>query len=218
MPGPVNYVTDAITEGRLHNLDAYVKNLLNQPHYIARCNLVRQFFAPREGDYEIDPNSNGDEYRLSQGSQPSSTESPADGASRQSSRNNLNGGSYSGLSAAPARQNGNPAMSRQTSSLSQPSQTSLSAGMQQQPQQPASAMKIKMYYNGDLIAIRVPTDIQFQQLYDKIQDRLKLPDGDQLQLFYKDEPTGDKPSLLSDNDLDFALQRNEKLLLYVEIV
>lgn len=217
MPGPVNYVTDAITEGRLHNLDAYVKNLLNQPHYIARCNLVRQFFAPREGDYEIDPNSNGDEYRLSQGSQPSSTESPADGASRQSSRNNLNGGSYSGLSAAPARQNGNPAMSRQTSSLSQPSQTSLSAGMQQ-PQQPASAMKIKMYYNGDLIAIRVPTDIQFQQLYHKIQDRLKLSDGDQLQLFYKDEPTGDKPSLLSDNDLDFALQRNEKLLLYVEIV
>ncbi|KAH7150495.1 hypothetical protein B0J13DRAFT_620803 [Dactylonectria estremocensis] len=212
MPGPVNYVTDAITEGRLHNLDAYVKNLLNQPHYIARCNLVRQFFAPREGDYEIDPNSNGDEYRLSQGSQISSTDSPG------GSRNNLNGGPYSGLSAAPSYQNGNPGMPRQTSSLSQPSQTSLTPSMQQHPQQPPSAMKIKMYYNGDLIAIRVPTDIQFQQLYDKIQDRLKVPDGDQLQLFYKDEPTGDKPSLLSDNDLDYALQRNEKLLLYVEIV
>ncbi|KAK7417339.1 bud emergence protein 1 [Neonectria punicea] len=218
MPGPVNYVTDAITEGRLHNLDAYVKNLLNQPHYIARCNLVRQFFAPREGDYEIDANNNGEEYRLSQGSQHSSTDSPADGTSRQSSRNNLDAGGYAGLSAAPAPQNGNAGMSRQTSSLSQPSQTSLTPSMQQAQQQPASAMKIKMYYNGDLIAIRVPTDIQFQQLYDKIQDRLKVPDGDQLQLFYKDEPTGDKPSLLSDNDLDYALQRNEKLLLYVEIV
>ncbi|KAH7134364.1 hypothetical protein EDB81DRAFT_96865 [Dactylonectria macrodidyma] len=212
MPGPVNYVTDAITEGRLHNLDAYVKNLLNQPHYIARCNLVRQFFAPREGDYEIDQNGNGDEYRLSQGSQISSTDSPG------GSRNNLNGGSYSGLSAAPSYQNGNPGMPRQTSSLSQPSQSSLTPSMQQHPQQSQSAMKIKMYYNGDLIAIRVPTDIQFQQLYDKIQDRLKVPDGDQLQLFYKDEPTGDKPGLLSDNDLDYALQRNEKLLLYVEIV
>ncbi|KAH6895718.1 hypothetical protein B0T10DRAFT_557901 [Thelonectria olida] len=220
MPGPVNYVTDAITEGRLHNLDAYVKNLLNQPHYISRCNLVRQFFAPREGDYEIDPNStnNGEEYRLSQGSQPSSTESPADGASRQSSRNNLNGGGYAGLSAAPARQNGPPTMSRQTSSLSQPSQTSLTPSMQQQqlPQQPASAMKIKMYYNGDLIAIRVPTDVTFQQLYDKIQDRLKVPAGEQLQLFYKDEQTGDKPRMVNDNDLDIAIQRNEKLLLYVD--
>ncbi|KAM5347963.1 hypothetical protein ACJ41O_007787 [Fusarium nematophilum] len=220
MPGPVNYVTDAITEGRLHNLDAYVKNLLNQPPYISRCNLVRQFFAPREGDYEIDPNLNGEEYRLSQGSQPSSTGSPADGGSRQSSRNNLNGGGYGGLSAAPAHQMGNgpPGMQRQTSSLSQPSQTSLSQSMQQPPQQPASAMKIKMYYNGDLIAIRVPTDIAFQQLYDKIRDRLKVPAGEQLQLFYKDEPTGDKPSMLSDNDLDYALQRNEKLLLYVEVV
>lgn len=213
MPGPVNYVTDAITEGRLHNLDAYVKNLLNQPAYISRCNLVKQFFAPREGDYEIDPNAN-EEYRLSQGSQPSSTESPGDAGSRQSSRNNLNGGGYSGLSAAPARQmNGAPGVARQSSSLSQPSQTSLPSMHQQQP---ASAMKIKMYYNGDLIAIRVPTDIQFQQLYDKICDRVKVPGGE-LQLFYKDEPSGDKLSMMSNNDLDFALQRNEKLLLYVEM-
>jgi bud emergence protein 1 len=219
MPGPVNYVTDAITEGRLHNLDAYVKNLLNQPPYISRCNLVKQFFAPREGDYEIDPNANGDEeYRLSQVSQPSSTESPADGGSRQSSRNNLNGGGYGGLSAAPTRQmNGGPNIARQSSSLSQPSQTSL-PGLHQQGQPPASAMKVKMYYNGDLIAIRVPTDIQYQQLYDKIRDRLKVQAGQQIQISYKDEPTGDKLGMMNNNDLDFALQRTEKLLLYVEVV
>ncbi|CZR37120.1 uncharacterized protein FPRO_02620 [Fusarium proliferatum ET1] len=213
MPGPVNYVTDAITEGRLHNLDAYVKNMLNQPHYISRCNLVRQFFAPREGDYEIDPNDNEEEYRLSQASQLSSAESPAGG-----SQNNLNGSTY-GLSAAPAHQMGpgSPDIHRQPSSLSQPSQTSLGNGMQPQAQ-PASAMKIKMYFNGDLIAIRVPTDISFQALYEKICDRLKVPAGQEVQLFYKDEPTGDKPSMLSDNDLDYALQRNEKLLLYVEAV
>ncbi|KAM0563378.1 hypothetical protein ACHAPJ_001096 [Fusarium lateritium] len=218
MPGPVNYVTDAITEGRLHNLDAYVKNMLNQPHYISRCNLVRQFFAPREGDYEIEGNENEDEYRLSQASQLSSTESPA-GGSRQTSQNNLSGGGYAGLSAAPAHPmgHGQPEMQRQASSLSQPSQTSLSTSMQP-PAQPASAMKIKMYFNGDLIAIRVPTDISFQALYDKICDRLKVPAGEEIQLFYKDEPTGDKPNMLSDNDLDYALQRNEKLLLYVEAV
>ena len=220
MPGPVNYVTDAITEGRLHNLDAYVKNLLNQPPYISRCNLVKQFFAPREGDYEMDSAGNGQgegEYRLSQGSQPSSTESPADGsASRQSSKNNLNGMGYGGLSATPRQMsNGNPSMGRQGSALSHPSQTSLSGphGHQQQ----SSAMKVKMYYNNDLIAIRVPTDIQYQSLSDKIRDRLKLASGAQIQLYYKDEPTGDKPSLASNEDLDEALQRNEKLLLFVEV-
>ena len=103
MPGPVNYVTDAITEGIQHNLDAYVKNLLTQPAYISRCTLVKQFFAPREGDYEMDPNAVNEEYRLSGGSQQSSTDSPTNGASRQSSRGNLNGGNYAGLSAAPAR-------------------------------------------------------------------------------------------------------------------
>ncbi|KAK0702054.1 hypothetical protein B0T26DRAFT_659422 [Lasiosphaeria miniovina] len=217
MPGPVNYVTDAITEGRRHNLDAYVKNLLAQPPYISKCNLVKQFFAPREGDYEIDPNTAGDDYRLSGGSQPSSTDSPADGASRQSSRQNLNGNGngYSGLS-APTRQmsgsNGQPPMIRQTSSLSPPSQTSLSPGVQQTPAQ----MKVKLNYNGDIVAIKVPTDILFRGLYDRIVERLKIPQGEQIQLSYRDEPTGDKPPLMSNNDLDVALQRNDKLTLFVD--
>ena len=106
MPGPVSYVTDAITEGRLHNLDAYVKNLLNQPPYISRSMLVKQFFAPREGDYEIDLNEGAGEYRLSQGSQMSSNEPPVDGTSHQSSRNNLNGGGYSNISATPRQMSG----------------------------------------------------------------------------------------------------------------
>jgi len=211
MPGPVNYVTDAITEGRLHNLDAYVKNLLAQPPYIARCTLVKQFFAPREGDYEIDPNTVGEEYRLSGGSQPSSTDSPADGASRQSSRNNLNGNGYAGLSAAPARL---PAVTRQTSSLSQPSQSSLSPGMNQGV---AQQMKVKLNFKGDLVAIRVPTDIQYQPLYEKIRDRLKIAPEDPVQLYYKDEATGEKPSMMNNGDLDYALSRNEKLHLYVEV-
>jgi bud emergence protein 1 len=224
MPGPVNYVTDAITEGRQHNLDAYVKNLLTQPPYISRCTLVKQFFSPREGDYEIDPNAANEEYRLSGGSQPSSTDSPTNGASRQSSRGNLNGGGY-GLSAAPAHQRGQQSLSsqqpglmpqgptRQNSSLSQPSNQSLSPGLNGQP---ASAMKVKIYFGDDLIAIRVPTDVQYQQLHEKIRDRLKIPPGEEIALFYKDEPSGERPGLMSDNDLDMALNRNDKLIIYVE--
>jgi bud emergence protein 1 len=226
MPGPVNYVTDAITEGRQHNLDAYVKNLLTQPPYISRCTLVKQFFTPREGDYEMDPNAINEEYRLSGASGQSSSDSPTNGASRQSSRGNLNGGGYAGLTAAPARtsphQKGQPSLSanggqgvtRQTSSLSQPSNTSLSPALNGAQQ--TAAMKVKIYYGDDLIAIRVPTDIQYQQLYEKIRDRLKIPAGDEIALFYRDEPSGERPGLLSNNDLDFALQRNDKLIIYVE--
>lgn len=82
--------------------------------------------------------------------------------------------------------------------------------------QQMSAMKIKIYFGEDTIAIRVPTDIQYQQLHDKIRERLKIPSGEEIALFYKDEPSGEKPSLLSDNDLDFALSRNDKFVVYVD--
>ncbi|EFX05324.1 protein kinase activator [Grosmannia clavigera kw1407] len=203
MPGPVNYVTDAITEGRLHNLDAYVKNLLAQPPYIARCDLVKQFFSPRQGDYEIEMEL--DEEQVSPRSQPHPGDISFDRPPSQ-----LDSGYSTGASAGRAQQ---PSMARQPSSLSQPSQSSLSPGVNQQPVQ---AMKVKLSYDNDLVAIRVPLDIPFRDLYDKIRDRLKISAADQMQLFYKDDATGDRPSMLSDNDLDTALQRNEKLTIYIE--
>ncbi|KAF4509132.1 hypothetical protein G6O67_005433 [Ophiocordyceps sinensis] len=202
MPGPVSYVTDAITEGRLYNLDAYVKNLLNQPPHIARCDLVKLFFAPREGDYEIEANVNGDEeYRLSEGSHQSSVDYAANAASRRSSPNDSNGYGYSGLSATP----------RQGS-------TSQQQGGAEPQQSQASAMKIKVRFKGDVFAMRVSTDVQYDELYGKIRERVKAVPGEQIQLFYQDEPTGGLRDLTSDNDLDVALQRNEKLTLYVEVV
>jgi hypothetical protein len=39
----------------MHSLNAYIGSLLEQPAYISRCNFVKLFFAPREGDYEIGP-------------------------------------------------------------------------------------------------------------------------------------------------------------------
>ncbi|EGZ73039.1 hypothetical protein NEUTE2DRAFT_156590 [Neurospora tetrasperma FGSC 2509] len=206
MPGPVNYVTDAITEGRRHNLDSYVKSLLEQPPHISRCNLVKQFFSPREGDYEIDPSVAREEYRFSGGSGPSS-DSPADGLSLQSTAGNR----YSAGLGVPQRQlsigNG-----QQIPGPGQASQTSLSPAIMQG----GSQMKVKLHFNGDIIAIRVPTDIPFQALHDKILDRLKIPQGEHVQLSYKDDASGEKPPLMNDEDLDIALQRNEKLLVYVE--
>ena len=221
MPGPVNYVTDAITQGRLRNLDDYVKNLLAQPPHISRSNLVKQFFAPREGDYEIDPNAEDDEYRLSGQSEPLA-ESPADPASAQSSGNNLNGNSYGGPSATPRQHSsgglgpGQPGMGHhhQGSSLGQPSPQVAPLG----DGQGAPPMKVKFHFNGEVYAIRVPNDIAFESLLDRICERLRIPPSEEVHLSYKDEATNDRPSLLSNNDLDTALQRNEKLFLFVEQV
>ncbi|KAL5621970.1 hypothetical protein BROUX41_005915 [Berkeleyomyces rouxiae] len=198
MPGPVNYVTDAITEGRLHNLDAYVKNLLQQPPYISKCTLVKQFFHPREGDYEVDFNAEED-YLLSGGGGGGSAGGPEtsfDGGS------DANGAGY-GATPRHISTGGGP--------QAQPSHSSLSNGA-------VSAMKIKVCFENDLIALRVPTDIQFETLHSKIRDRFKINPHEEMQMFYKDETTGDKPSLLNNGDLDTALNRNEKLLIYVERV
>ncbi|KAK2742265.1 bud emergence protein 1 [Onygenales sp. PD_40] len=223
MPGPVTHVTDAISNGRRQNLDEYIKKLLSMPPHISRCQLVRQLFAPRPGDFEIDPTVTSDDYRLSGGSQQSSGRDPSRPESRQSSsRGQMNAGGYPAGSMGPPSQrqprqgppqsNGGGAgvgrvdmqaqmMNRQPSSLTQASASS------------AGAIKIKVFFQDDIIAIRVPSDINFHQLREKLKDRLKL--GDNIVLQYKDEPSGGAADLMSDNDLNAALQRNAKLQVYV---
>ena len=87
MPGPVTYVTPNISNGRRANLDEYIKNLLRLGPHITHGHLVKSFFNPREGDFEIDPHVMDDEYRMSQGSHQSSD--PSQGASRHSSADQL---------------------------------------------------------------------------------------------------------------------------------
>ncbi len=268
MPGPVTYVTEQISNMRRESLDEYIKKLLTMSSYISRCHLIRQLFAPREGDYPVDADAQTDTTsygRLSEGSQPSSMGSGED-ASRQSSRGNLNGGAYApGLSAPPPRsapqhrqqpsystngvaqavhyrspsdqvqqqhqpppqsqlqpqqsQTPRPGMTRQVSNLTQGSNGSGATASTANPAAAAGggagggAMKIKVYFQDDLIAIRVPTDISFEQLKEKLQGRLSVGDGIQIQ--YRDEPSNSYEALQSDEDLYVALQRNPKLTLYV---
>ena len=96
-------------------------------------------------------------------------------------------------------------MNRQPSSLTQVSTQSSGGG----------AMKVKVFFQDDLIAIRVPNDINLHQLREKLMDRLKTGDGIILQ--YKDEPSGTVADLHTDEDLDTAIQRNAKLTLLVGV-
>ena len=259
MPGPVTYVTDAISNGRRESLNDYVKKLLSLPPHISKCQLVRQLFSPREGDYELDPRTMGEDYRLSSASQQSSQANDLSRtASRQSSRGQLTGNngyppsmyppqqtrvnhqrnqssvpaSANGSSQQPhyrtgsdagpyQQQNPHPLMNRQPSSLTQASTTSSTTTTTQQ--NPSSvnvnasgAMKIKVFFEDDIIAIRVPNDISFLQLKEKLKDRLKI--GEDIMISYPDEPTGQYAEIMSDRDLDVALSRNPKLTLYVQYV
>ena len=257
MPGPVTYVTDAISSGRRESLHEYVKKLLALPPYISKCHLVRQLFAPREGDFELDPRAIGEDYRLSGASQQSSiaASSLSRTASRQSSKGQMNGtngypSSTSAMAPPPQRSNhqrnqlsnqisSNSAgqsqphyrsssdvqfsnsIARQPSSLTQAS--NLSSNSASAPIGPSAsttniastsgALKIKVFFEDDLIAIRVPSDIGFQQLRDKLRDRLKIEEDIVIQ--YKDELSNTYAELHHDRDLDVALQRNPKLTLYV---
>lgn len=231
MPGPVAHITDAISNGRRQNLDEYMKKLLTMPPYISRCHLVRALFAPRPGDFEIDPNATNDDYRLSTAEQQSPVGDDSRNPSRQSQRGQNNGTTYgSSMAPPPSRaahqraqnsvsaMNGGgqyrgpgepqmPAMNRQASSLTQ-----ASTGSGNNPN-PGGALKVKVFFQEDILAIRVPTDISFQQLKDKLVDRLKV--NEDIIVQYKDEPTNNYAELNNDNDLDIALQRNTKLTLYV---
>ena len=255
MPGPVTYVTDAISNGRRESLDDYVRKLLSLPDYISKCQLVRELFAPREGDYELDPRAAGEDYRLSNGSQISSvTDGLSRTASRQSSQGQINGTggrgpgpmsppqsrgghqrnqpSLSGTNGAPAGQHHyrnqsdyhtQTSINRQPSNLTDTSANSsgthrstpgTSAPNASATNLAASgALRVKIWFEDDCIVIRVPSEISFQQLNDKLRDRLKIEDTISIQ--YKDDPSGGYRDMQSDRDLDIALTRNPKLALYV---
>ena len=242
MPGPVTYVTDAISNGRRESLNQYVKELLALPKYISRCDLVKELFAPREGDYELDPDRVGEHFRHSIGSQHSSLAgSVSRTASRQSSQGQINGGlnGYGGMGVPPAKaqppraQNGGPppgqgqhyrnqsdyqyhnGIKPQPSSITQASSNSSQQQNNSTTNVNASgAVKIKVKFQDDLIAIRVPGEISFQQLKDKLRDRLKIPDD--ILISYQDERSGHNYDMVNDRDLDVALGSCSKLMLTVD--
>ena len=255
MPGPVTYVTDAISNGRRESLDDYVKKLLALPPYISKCQLARELFAPRPGDYELDPRRAGEDFRLSGVSQQSSgAGSLSRAASRQSSQGQMNGNPYPPGSMGPpsqrmSHQRSQPSMpgpngmapsqayrtqgeyqsqaaiNRQPSSLTQASSNSggphqthgihsaVPANESATSVATTGALRIKVFFEDDLIAIRANAEISFSELKEKLKSRLKVQEDIVIQ--FKDEPTGTYAELNNEQDLDLALSRNPKLTLYV---
>jgi bud emergence protein 1 len=216
MPGPVAHVTDAISNGRRQNLDEYIKNIVGMPPHISKSMLVRNLFKPKPGqDFEIDPNALGEDYRLSGGSQHSMQP-----VSRTTTGQSAGMG-YGGMpfpNTRGSQQRGPPPMSAggQPYLHSQPSnltQASASSSMKQSNNNPNNQMKVKVFWQDDIIALRVPQDIVFASLRERLIERLKV--NEEIHIQYKDEPTNNLIDLENDDNLDVALQRNPKLTLHV---
>jgi bud emergence protein 1 len=217
MPGPVTYVTDNISNGRRANLDEYIRNLLKLGPHITRSNLVRVFFAPREGDYEIDPNVGTDDYRLSSASQDSPA-NPSNAASPQSSAGNL--------SQQNSYQNGNqqhsrPGTATQQNPGSQPqhyrtqSQATTSTYRTGGQGQPLTQIKIKVWFETDnCVVIRMPPQFSHRDLYRKLKERRALErfegedENTELEVEYKDEVEGRWFPLRGEEELRVGLERN----------
>ncbi|KAF5097211.1 hypothetical protein D0Z00_002488 [Geotrichum galactomycetum] len=74
-------------------------------------------------------------------------------------------------------------------------------------------VKIKVFYGDDLIAIKVPNNIAFKSLVDRVADRLGLQ---HVVLLYKDEATGAVAELRNEHDFLSALGNREKLVLLAQ--
>jgi len=231
MPGPVTYVTDNISMGRRANLDEYIKNLLKLGPHITHGPLVKSFFAPRQGDYEIDPDVvAAEEYRLSQNSGPGSD--PSQNDSRQSSADQLTNTNtpatpYSGAGGSTYQHQRNqsqsytasavpPSLNQQPSTLSVQSTSTGTGNL-------ASALKIKVWFEeNNCVVIRMPLSLKFEDLYKKLQERraMERPEEREKELVveYRDEIEGRFYPIENDEDLGIAVERNPKLTLSVSAV
>lgn len=232
MPGPVAHVTDAISNGRRLNLDEYIKKIVAMPPHISKCLLIRNLFKPKPGqDFEIDPNALGEDYRLSGQSQHSLQQTRSNTTSRQSDGSQPTPNSAYGSVPLP---NGNrgpnsraphsfsadgingrpPLLHTQASTLTQGSATSsIKQSGGGGGGGGSNNTKIKVLFENDIIVIRVPQDISFQALKEKLMDRLKV--NEDIKLQYKDEATNQLVEMHTDDHLDHAMAVNSKLTLHV---
>jgi bud emergence protein 1 len=219
MPGPVTYVTDNISNGRRANLNEYVRQLLKLGPHITRGYRVRKFFAPREGDYEIDP-AVADPYRISTGSQIEGQQpnvlTPQSSFSGPTTMTPQSQPDYN-------QQPNAPRVSQPGHMRNMSGAASIAPGYGGQQ---ATLVKIKVWLGPDnCVVIRMQPDFTYSDLVNKLQERLRLepgfanePHDTQLEVLYRDESDNKLYEMRNDMDLKMAMQRNSKLTLDVRSV
>ncbi|KAF9167719.1 bud emergence protein 1 [Mortierella sp. AD011] len=194
MPIPVAVVTDTVSASRRADLDGYVQDLCRLPTRITQHPLVEQLFAVRDGDSETP------------------AESGVTGAARSTSpvqgRNTYRDQASPTLGAVGTGGQRATALSPTLRTQSQFPQPTLPtpAGT------PSDMIKVKISYQEDIMAMRIPVTISFNALQQKIFDRLQTENKN---LSYRDD-RGDFAIVQTDADVRDAIdQSGGKLMIYV---
>lgn len=236
MPGPVKFVTDNISEGRRVNLDEYLRDLLLLPQAITTSSLVRNFFAPRDGDFEVDPNA----VDLNEHARPieprdrfSQVSQSSYGMSSQHQHQQSQSRQPSSTSGSTHNYNPSQSSAITTHHRAQPSHASASFAQppnQHTPPIPSGStgaqLKIKCWFDRDTcVVIRMPPAGSFNvdELWRKVLERRRLefkdraPDDEaRLDMEYRDESTGDYYRIAGDEDFNIAVAAHpEKLTIAV---
>ena len=74
-------------------------------------------------------------------------------------------------------------------------------------------IKIKIFFQDDIIVIRTPPDVSYDHLMEKMMERLGKPFSS---VRYRDSMSGELFDIANDGDLAAALQASEKLVLLAD--
>lgn len=165
IPGPLTYVTDKITRKRQIDLDQYIKELVRLPPKISQSNLVKNLFELHHPlDKTIDLNSlniNGDNNYPTQ--QDFNKEIPRT-MRKEESMNTI-------------------------TATTQQQDTLIATTATTPTPTPVVQCKIKFYYKDDIFALLLNSNIVFEELIQKIRNRIYDDDENEqkeLKIFEKD--------------------------------
>ncbi|KAG9327594.1 hypothetical protein KVV02_003839 [Mortierella alpina] len=222
MPIPLQNVTDMVSASRRTDLDGYVQDLCKLPARITQHPLVEQLFAVRDGDTEtfgqgpatmatgglgIAPGPNS----------PGQSRSPLPNSVRESERRPSIPAATGPRAVFGPRSQGQRSYGDDSPSggvsPSLRSQAQFGSPTPGQGGASEEMIKVKISYQEDIMAMRIPVSISFKSLQQKIFERLH---ADPATLSFRDD-RGDFAPIETDVDVREAIDRSGgKLMIYVD--
>ncbi|KAF9309778.1 bud emergence protein 1, partial [Podila horticola] len=221
MPIPLQVVTDTVSASRRQDLDGYVQDLCKLPSRITQHPLVHQLFAVKDGDTET-PSGGPSGQQEGRATSPPGRSTPSNGfpssaPSRNTDRPSPSTGpravfasrsqaSYRSYNDDPPSNGASPSVRSQATFASSSGAGSANGASEEM-------IKVKISFQDDIMAMRIPVSIGFRPLQQKIFERLQSEPKD---LSYRDE-RGDFAMIQSDADVRDAIDRSGgKLMIYVD--
>ena len=221
MPGPLEYVNDQITNQRQIDLNIFVREICALPSYISHHSLVQKFFVAREGDIESpEPTSLIPQPKVQHASPARQTSNHQKPSAVSSKSNTLHEPQPEHISPRKGSADVLTSPYQNTSATSPYGANKSTTSVDTRSPTPASNnpanappyLKIKCFYEDNVVAIRVPPDVTYDELLAKLETRLGTTG---LAAKYRDEDSGTLKRLANNYDLEVALAENSKLVLQV---